>query len=299
MYVGNNLQNKFIWTFYLCNYWYYEENFVCYILLYYVVIQCKLIPDWIKLAPYRILFPSQYRTNIDIILREVIYLLTPTCTKYHQMFVTIFLFMVSYHSYLKLKYSKWGNKIENKSYHQFLIIQDTTYANRQDSDDKMKKKDSKVDKLNAMVKNIMDNIQLSNSSPDKMDNQRTRILLLWSWLTIRLHHWNVEILQKMVACGLSNTRSAHQNSMKNSSIQNWSATMIWTTRTSKKTSRCVSRRLIDSDKTSFLLTSPSKYTLSLKNTISYIYLTLPILGMHRPTLPLDTHCWCHQLITPV
>ena len=41
----------------------------------------------------------------------------------------------------------------------------------------------------------------------------------------------------------------------------------------------------------FLITSPSKYTLSLNNTSYQIMINLPILGMNRPTLPLDTKFW--------
>ena len=34
-------------------------------------IYCKLIPDWIKLTPWRILFSNQYRTKLEILLGEV------------------------------------------------------------------------------------------------------------------------------------------------------------------------------------------------------------------------------------
>ena len=44
--------------------------------------------------------------------------------------------------------------------------QATIKANRKNYDDKMKKQYSKLDKLTAMVKIIMDKIQISNSSPD-------------------------------------------------------------------------------------------------------------------------------------
>ena len=40
-------------------------------LCYCVGIYCKLIPDWIKLTPARILFPAQYRIKLEIILGEV------------------------------------------------------------------------------------------------------------------------------------------------------------------------------------------------------------------------------------
>ena len=102
-------------------------------------------------------------------------------------------------------------------------------------------------------------------------------------ITRKLHHWKLG--KKMVACGLSNMRSAYQNYMNSSSIQNSKATMLCTSITSTTTSRCVSMRKLDSEMTFFLPTSLSKYSLSLKNTSSQIGITLPILGMHRPTLP--------------
>ena len=50
-----------------------------------------------------------------------------------------------------------------------IIMQDMIDDNRQDSDDKMKKQDYNIDKLTAMVKNIMDQIQILNYSPENMD----------------------------------------------------------------------------------------------------------------------------------
>ena len=47
---------------------------------------------------------------------------------------------------------------------------------------------------------------------------------------------------KMVACGLSNMISDHQNSMKSSSGHNSKVTLIWTSRTSTNTPICVSIR---------------------------------------------------------
>ena len=60
-------------------------------------------------------------------------------------------------------------------------------------------------------------------------------------------------------------------------------------KTSITTSRCASMRWLKSKKTSFLITSPSKETLSLKNTSSQIAITLHIPEMSRYTLTLDTH----------
>ena len=47
--------------------------------------------------------------------------------------------MLSFPSYLNIQYSKCKKYIYNKSDDQLLIMQDTIEANRQDSDEKMKK----------------------------------------------------------------------------------------------------------------------------------------------------------------
>ena len=130
-------------------------------------------------------------------------------------------------------------------------------------------------------------------------HQNLQILPLWSHITGGIQHWMVDSPKKLVTCGILNMRSAHQNSMNSSSRHNSKDTLIWTSITSTTTSRCVSMRWLDSDNTYFLLTSPSKYTLNLKNTLSQILIILPILGVFRYTLPLDTHCYWQWLLTPV
>ena len=111
----------------------------------------------------------------------------------------------------------------------------------------------------------------------------------WSQLKRGIHHWEGETLPKFVTCGPSNKRSAHQNSMSSLSRQNSKETLLWILRTSSTTSSFISMLRLDSDKTSFLITSPSKDTLILKNTLSQIANTLPNRGISRYTLPLDTH----------
>ena len=61
--------------------------------------------------------------------------------------------------------------MDNRSDNQFLIIQATIGASRQDSDDKMKKQDYKIDKFKALSENIMVQIKISNYSPDNIDSQ--------------------------------------------------------------------------------------------------------------------------------
>ena len=64
----------------------------------------------------------------------------------------------------------------NKSDYQFLVIQATIDDNRQASDDKMNskldKQDYTLDKLMAMVKNMTDKNQNSNSLPENMDSPK-------------------------------------------------------------------------------------------------------------------------------
>ena len=114
-------------------------------------------------------------------------------------------------------------------------------------------------------------------------------LTLWSRLTGGIHHWKWGTLPTLVACGPSNIRSAHKNSMRSSSRQNSKETLLWISIISLTTSRCLSMRWLDSEKTSFLITIPSKDTLVLKNSLSQISITLPNPVMSMYTLPLDTH----------
>ena len=115
-------------------------------------------------------------------------------------------------------------------------------------------------------------------------------LPLWYQLSGELHHWMVDSLQKLVVCGIWNIRLAHQYSMNSSYRQNSKETLLCTLRTSTTTKKYVSMRWLDSEKTSFLVTSTSKDTLSLQNTSSQIVITLPIIGVFRYTITVDNHC---------
>ena len=68
--------------------------------------------------------------------------------------------MWSWPSYLNLKYAKWKNSMDNKLDGQILIIQATIDDNRQESDEKMKTYDPKLDNLTATMENFMDQIQI-------------------------------------------------------------------------------------------------------------------------------------------
>ena len=93
--------------------------------------------------------------------------------------------------------------MDNKSYEQFLVMQYTIDEIRQDSDEKTNKYDYKLDKIMAMIKYMMEQNQNYNNHQEIWINQRPRILSLWSWITRRLHHWKVKIIQKFIAWELS------------------------------------------------------------------------------------------------
>ena len=123
-------------------------------------------------------------------------------------------------------------------------------------------------------------------------HQILRTLPLCSWSTGGLFHWTVDSLQKLVTCGIWKMISSQQNYMSSSSRHNSKETLLWTSITYTITSRGVSMRWLDSNNNFLLVTSPSKGTLSLKNTLSHIVITFPIIGVFIYTLTLDTHCWC-------
>ena len=62
-------------------------------------------------------------------------------------------------------------KIDNKSDEQLLIIQAAIDTNKKDYDKKMKKQDSKLDNLMAIMENTIDQIQILKSSPENMNQK--------------------------------------------------------------------------------------------------------------------------------
>ena len=78
-------------------------------------------------------------------------------------------------------------------------------------------------------------LKFINPHQTRRIHKRLRILSLWYRLTRGFHHYKVDILQKYVACGISNIRWAHQNYMNSSSRHKSKLTLIWTSRTSTNT----------------------------------------------------------------
>ena len=107
------------------------------------------------------------------------------------------------------------------SYEQFLIMEATIESNKQQSDEKMKNLTEDLKSMTtSTIKSTMGHMNINKFSPGQNNHQILRTLPLWSQLTGELHHWTVDIIRKLVACGISNMRSDHQNSMKSSSRQN-------------------------------------------------------------------------------
>ena len=125
----------------------------------------------------------------------------------------------------------------NKAGGQLLVIQDMIEDNRQYSDEKMK---SLIVDLTAMITSMMDQITFSKSSPDKKDAPKDQYPTTVVTANKKSPPLEGVCYTKLVACGLSNMRSANQNYINSSSIQNSKATLIWTSRTSTTTSIFVS-----------------------------------------------------------
>ena len=79
--------------------------------------------------------------------------------------------------------------MDNNSYEQLIIMQATIDSNRKDSDEKTKKL---TEDLTVIIKSMMDQLKYQNPHQIRRIKQRLRI---------------VDIIHKLVACGLSNTRS--------------------------------------------------------------------------------------------
>ena len=147
--------------------------------------------------------------------------------------------------------------MDTKSDENFLVIEDTIETNKQQADKNHNKTDEKPTLLtenhketNAKITLLTENLQvltalmtgktnILKSSPDQRIHQLLQNLPPWFRLTIGLHHWKEESMTKFVACGPSNMRSAHQNSMSSSSIQISKETLFYISRISITKSRCV------------------------------------------------------------
>ena len=93
-------------------------------------------------------------------------------------------------------------------------MKEETENNKQEINAEMK--DIK-ETLKTLTEFMMDQANISKSSSAQKDTSTPHNLPPWYRLTRGIHHWKGGTLNKFVACGPSNMRSAHQNSMSSSS----------------------------------------------------------------------------------
>ena len=116
-------------------------------------------------------------------------------------------------------------------------MQATIDSTRQDYDEKMNKI---AEEPTEIIVSMMDQIKISkpslvNKYSPKSQHPTTLVLAKKRSPPLEGGHST-----KLMACGLSNMRSDHQNYMNYSSIHNSKATLLYISRTSTTTSRCVS-----------------------------------------------------------
>ena len=109
---------------------------------------------------------------------------------------------------------KEGNNMDNKSYEQLLIMQDTIEANMKYSDDKTK---NTTEYLKAMttstITSMMDQINISKFSIYQKDSPKAQGPNTVFPAYRRASPLDVVHYTKIVACGISNMISDYQNSM--------------------------------------------------------------------------------------
>ena len=142
-------------------------------------------------------------------------------------------------------------------------------------------------------------LRINTCHHTRLDHQRPKILTLWYQLATNLCCCKVDMIWKLVECGLSNMRSDHQNYMNSLTKNNPKGTLLWTSIVYTIISICVSMWWLDSEKTHFLNTSPSNDTLIFTNTSCQIVPALPILGVNRHTTPSTTPFWWTWQMTHV
>ena len=106
-----------------------------------------------------------------------------------------------------------GNKLDD----QFLLIQASIDDNNQASDEKMNKYYSALDEIRTLIKQVT--VHYQNSLPNNMDSPKSQY-----HNTVVLGNSKASLLgggnsKKLVACGLSNMISYHQNSINSLSIK--------------------------------------------------------------------------------
>ena len=131
------------------------------------------------------------------------------------------------------------------------------------------------------------------------NRERSKIMILWSHLTININHYKGVLLWKLVECVLSNMIPDHQKYINSSSKHISKEALLCTWIMYTTTSICVSMICLDSYKTYFMYSSTSNNTLSFMNTLCQIFLILPNILMDSHTIPLFIPFWLIWQMTHV
>ena len=118
------------------------------------------------------------------------------------------------------KTTKGGNEMDSKSDEKFIIIQSTIEVKRQEMDEKKINTDEKLTNitedlrfLTPTITSMMDQTKYSKFSLDQKDTSNPPEPTTVVPVNRRAPPLDGGNYEKMVACGISNMRSAHQNSM--------------------------------------------------------------------------------------
>ena len=109
--------------------------------------------------------------------------------------------------------SSGQNKLDNKSDDHLLIVQGTIESSRQDSDKKAK---NLTEDLIEMIASMMDQIKILKSSPDKKDSPKAQDPNTVVPDNNKSPPLEGGHYKRMVACGLSNIKSAQQKYINSS-----------------------------------------------------------------------------------
>ena len=179
--------------------------------------------------------------------------------------------------------------MDNNLDDQLLIMQSSIEANKQYTDNKMKKHDSEFTVIRKILKQLM--VQNHNSSPDKVEPPKAQDCD--TVVPANKKAPTLEGERSMKFCGIWTLKhkiilSEFYEILTKKELNE---TLYWTSIILTTISICVSLRLVDSEKTPFLLNIPSNNTPSLNNTSCQIFLSLTITIMPRHTPTLDNPFW--------
>ena len=134
------------------------------------------------------------------------------CYRKHQSFITIFLLIWSYHSYLNLQCAKWNKQYGLKFWMaSYLLCEQQFMSTGNILKIKSRNKTLKFTSLHKWSNKRWIRFKVLVTYQTRWICRWPTILSLQYRLTVNINHWNLDIIQKFVACGISTMRSAIQN----------------------------------------------------------------------------------------